>query len=305
MSPPSAELPVRLVHLSDIHVTVPDPRWKLSDWISKRATGLLNWRWFGRGIAFARADSIVRSITEEVNRHPPDAVVFSGDATALGFEEEFAHAAGLFHLEDRLLSGVAVPGNHDYYIRRAAAGGMFEKHFARWQQGIRVDDLIYPFAWRAGPVWLIAVNSSTGNRWPWDATGRVGVAQLARLQTLMSRLDDGPRILVTHYPYCSPAGKCDRRHRRLRDAQRLAEIAVGGKVCLWLHGHCHRPFRLRRSTAVPIPVICAGSATETGKWSFGEYTIRGREFHAIRKEFDPGRNAFVEVETFELDLSAL
>src|SRR5438105_3653827 len=118
---PSIEQPVRLVHLSDIHVTAPGPRWKLSDWLSKRATGMLNWRWLGRGKAFSRADSIVQKIDQELTRHQPDAVIFSGDATALGFEEEFAHAAGLFHLKDRPLPGVAVPGNHDYYTKRAAA----------------------------------------------------------------------------------------------------------------------------------------------------------------------------------------
>src|SRR4029077_5906806 len=129
-----------------------------------------------------------------------DRVVFSGDATALGYETEFRRAAdllGLTHAD--VLPGLAVPGNHDYYTRAVQASGLFERFFAPWQQGLRVDHAVYPFAQQIGPLWLVGVNSCTGNRWPWDAGGSVGPDQLKRLEQLLARLDSGPRILVTHY----------------------------------------------------------------------------------------------------------
>src|SRR5262249_5145779 len=80
-----------------------------------------------------------------------------------------------------------------------------------WLVGERIDNETYPFAQRVGPVWLVAVNSATANRWPWDARGAVGAAQLERLVALLDRLDGGPRILVTPYPRALPTGRCERR----------------------------------------------------------------------------------------------
>ena len=77
----------------------------------------------------------------DLHRHPPDRVVFSGDATALGFEAEFVRAAALLGVAgpDRL-SGLAVPGNHDYYTPGVEASGLFERYFAPWQTGERVGE---------------------------------------------------------------------------------------------------------------------------------------------------------------------
>ena len=51
----------------------------------------------------------------------------------------------------------------------------------------------YPFAQRVGPVWLVAVNSAVANRWPWDARGAVGAAQLERLEELLETPGRRPR----------------------------------------------------------------------------------------------------------------
>src|SRR5439155_19497125 len=115
------------------------------------------------------------------------------------------------------LPGLAVPGNHDYCTRPAACSGNFERAFAPWQQGVRVDEQTYPFAQKVGPVWLIGVNSSTGNRWAWDAGGAVGPEQRERLARLLEQIDGGPRILVTHFPVCLSSGKLERRSHGLRD----------------------------------------------------------------------------------------
>src|SRR5262249_47389729 len=159
----------------------------------------------------------------------------------------------------------------DYATRAAASSGLFEQYFGRWQQGERVDDHTYPFAQQAGAFWLVAVNSSTGNRWAWDACGTVGQLQTDRLRRLLAKLPPGPRILVTHYPVCLATGKMEKRFRRLKDLDNFMNVAVEGKVVLWLHGHRHKGYYLTESKYAPFPVVCAGSATQSKLWSYCEY----------------------------------
>jgi 3',5'-cyclic AMP phosphodiesterase CpdA len=294
---------VRLAHFSDIHVSAQHPGWRARDWLSKRASGWINLSVLGRAQRFARADEVVLALMAELRGEPPDRVVFSGDATALGFEAEHARAAALLGLAGAdVLPGLAVPGNHDYYIARDVRAGHFERHFAPWLAGERVDEATYPFAQRVGPLWLVAVNTSAPNFLPWDASGRTGAAQMARLERLLARLAPGPRILVTHYPVCRDTGRYESRGHGLRDLTRLIDVASAGGVGLWLHGHRHGPYYHANPGPAPFPVICAGSATQRGCWSYARYTIEGMRVSALRREFDPVQGAFRDAETFALEL---
>ena len=293
---------IRLAHVSDIHVSARS-RWRPSDWANKRLIAWLNLRLLGRARRFRHTDTVLAALLEELRQRRPDRVVFSGDATALGFEEEVARAAellGLRHAEP--LAGLAVPGNHDYCTHRSAQSGAFERHFAPWQEGERINGAVYPFAQRVGPAWLIGVNSATPNRWAWDASGGVGQEQLGRLSQLLKRLDPGPRILVTHYPACKASGKLEPPAHRLRDVYALAEAARQGGVSLWLHGHLHRAFRHVSTDLTPFPVICAGSSTQSQLWSYGEYTLTGRRLRAVCRVYHPDTGRFSDGETFELML---
>ena len=293
---------VRLVHLSDIHVTAPAYRWFAEDWFNKRLPAWFNLRWLGRGRRFHHADTVLTVLMAELRRQPPDHVVFSGDATALGFEEEMVRASVLLGLAqpDRL-PGIAVPGNHDYCTPRAAAG-LFERHFAPWQTGERVSTDTYPFAQRVGPVWLVGVCSATPNRWPWDASGGVGKDQLARLGELLRRLEGGPRVLVTHYPVCLASGRPEHGTHCLRDLHELAEVARAGGIGLWLHGHRHDAYEHLRTEWTPFPVICAGSSTQQQRWSYGDYTITGHQLQGVRRTFDLKTGQFHDATNFALDL---
>jgi 3',5'-cyclic AMP phosphodiesterase CpdA len=294
---------VRLAHFSDIHVTTEPLGWSRADWFNKRGPGWFNLKWLGRKHRFHDADRVLAALADELRRRRPDHVIFSGDATALGFEQELAHAARLLGvLGPDALPGMAVPGNHDYYTRGVAASGLFERYFAPWQKGERVDSAVYPFAQRVGHVWLVGVNSSTGNRWFWDAAGSVGRDQLARLAVLLERLSPGPRILVTHYPVCLASGAPERRHHGLRDLAEVVAVAARGGICLWLHGHRHGAYHHCSRDSAPFPVICAGSATQSGRWSYGEYTIEGNDFQALQRVFCPGQGSFQDSETFDLQL---
>jgi 3',5'-cyclic AMP phosphodiesterase CpdA len=294
---------VRLAHFSDVHVTTDRLGWRLRDWMSKRVAGWINLSVLGRAKRFARANEVVAALMAELRQSPPDRVIFSGDATALGFEAECARAASLLGLAGAdPLPGLAVPGNHDYYVARDVRAGHFERHFAPWLGGERVDGAAYPFAQRVGPLWLVAVNTSVPNRLPTDASGLTGAEQLARLERLLDGLGPGPRILVTHYPVCLESGRSEKRSHGLRDLTRLVDVASRGGVGLWLHGHRHGPYHHVNPGQAPFPVICAGSATQRGYWSYRRYTIEGRRFTALRREYDPQRGAFRDAETFALEL---
>jgi 3',5'-cyclic AMP phosphodiesterase CpdA len=295
---------VRLAHISDIHVTCRPLGWRSEDWLNKRMAAWLNLRVLGRAFRFRRADQVMTALTAELRQRRPDHVVFCGDATALGFEAELAHAAGLLGLRDgAALPGIAVPGNHDYCTPTAAESGCFEKHFAPWQTGERVDDAIYPFAQRVGSAWLVAVNTSTANRWAWDASGGIDEPQLARLGQLLARLPGSLRILVTHYPVCLKNGRPERRTHGLRDLEALVAVAKTGKICLWLHGHRHGAYHHVTTDLAPFPVICAGSATQHGLWSYGEYSIdAGRKLDGLRRVFDPGAGTFRDADSFQISL---
>jgi 3',5'-cyclic AMP phosphodiesterase CpdA len=292
---------LRLAHLSDIHITASSLEWKRQDWFNKRYTSWFNYRWLGRRNRFLQADQVMTALMKDVHERQVDHVIFSGDATALGFESEFSRAAEFLEVSKR--PGLAIPGNHDYCTPFAAFSGLFERHFAPWQIGQRLDEAIYPFAQRVGPAWLLGVNSSTGNVWPWDAGGKVGADQLDRLRRLLAQLEPGPRILITHFPLCLANGQPERRGHGLRDVGQLVQIAEWGGVQLWLHGHRHEPYIILKPPMATFPVICAGSATQTNLWSYFEYLLTSEQIQVKRRFFDALGNRFQEGENVTIPLA--
>ncbi len=298
------ETMIRLAHFSDIHLTAAKLDWTIRDWFNKRYAAWVNFRWLGRHRRFRHADEVLKLLLEDIAKRRPDHVVFSGDATALGFESETRRAAELLQVGSALLPpGLAVPGNHDYCTSRAAASGIFESCFAPWQTGIRMDGHVYPFAQRVGHITLVAVNSCTANHLPWDAGGSVGAEQLERLRQLLRNLDKGPRILVTHYPICLANGRPEKKVHGLRDLTDLVKVAAEGGVGLWLHGHRHHFYEIQQPPLASFPVICAGSATQTGRWSYGDYAIEGLQCTGRQRVFDPASRNFRDGLNFELRLA--
>jgi len=293
---------VRLAHCSDIHITAAPLGWRTGDWLSKRVSGWINTHWRSRRWRFTRAAEVLEQLAADLRQRRPDAVVFSGDATMLGFPSELRRAADLLRVADPAQVGFAVPGNHDYYVSLAERSGDFERFFAPWQVGERVAGAPYPFARQVGHVWLIGVNSCVGNRVPWDARGCVGPAQLGRLTELLTRLPAGPRLLVTHYPVANAAGVPEDEWHKLRDLAGLVATAAVGQVSLWLHGHRHSAYVLPPRPGWPFPVICAGSATEIDHWGYYEYTIDGWQLHGVRRGFDSTTGTFQEQQPFTLEL---
>ena len=295
---------IRLIHFSDIHLTAKPLGWSPHDMYTKRLTGWVNVKLLGRGKSFKQAPKVIELFMKEVREQPVDGLIFSGDATGMGFESEFAVAAMAIGVgDDDLPPAIAVPGNHDVYTRRSARKGYFEKYFGAWQKGIRIDEEhAYPFAQKLGHVWLIGVNSSTPNRWNWDASGNIDPLQLNRIEKLCKSLDDGPRIMVTHYPLRTATGNVEPAVHRLRDHRQALETARRCNIGLWLHGHIHRDFVLQPTAEIPFPIVCAGSTTQSNRMSYYHYTIEGHEVSAIRRVYEPTKERFVDRETYRLKM---
>jgi 3',5'-cyclic AMP phosphodiesterase CpdA len=293
---------IRLAHFSDIHVAAPHSRWRLRDWLSKRLTTWANFRLLGRREHFLAGDRILSALAVELHSRPFDRLVFSGDATAMGFEEEVSRAAEVLGVGRS--AGLAVPGNHDYCTPAAMRSGAFERHFNPWLQGERVDDATYPFAQRVGPAWLVAVNSAMANLLPHDARGRVGAAQLARLERLLQRLGLGPRLLVTHYPVYRADGQPEKAWHGLRDVDALVEVARRGKIVAWLHGHLHTAYHLIPSHHLPFALLCAGSTTHKDLWTYGDYTLSANRLLIQWRTWDDPKGCFRDGARIELELGA-
>jgi 3',5'-cyclic AMP phosphodiesterase CpdA len=301
---PTPLRPVRLVHVSDVHVAAAGARWRAGDFFSKRITGWVNLRLLGRGTFFVHCERILAALAADCRGEPPDRLIFSGDATALGLAAEMERAARLLGVHAaEAIAGLAVPGNHDYYTPADEARGAFERCFAPWQAGRRIDGATYPFAQQVGHLWLVGVNSCRGHRRPTDASGLVGRAQLDRLERLFGELEPGPRLLVTHYPAAGPDGRPEKPHHGLRDVADLVAVARRGGVGLWLHGHQHRPYRLDDPQVAPFPVICVGSTTDSRSHGYNRYTVAGSRLTADRRVYDPVSGVFRAGESFTLDLA--
>ena len=294
---------VRLAHFSDVHLTTPNLGWKRRDVLSKKVTGWINVKLLGRGKRFRHAPTVVAALVSELKSREFDALVFSGDATKLAFESEMKLAAERLGVNDPALPpAIAVPGNHDYYVRHDVTANRFETQFDPWMQGQRLGEERFPFAKRVGHCWLIAVNSAKANFLSIDATGRIGREQLARFRTLCDSLPPGPRIVVTHYPLRNANGKLEIPTRRLRDHRLALSVAVECGVSLWLHGHIHRGYVLEPTPEIPFPMICSGSATQTDRWSYNEYSIDGWQLTMAKRTYDFATGQFREVETRMIEL---
>ena len=128
-----------LAHFSDVHVTSPVLGWRRADYFNKRLSGWVNLNVLGRANHFRHASEILRELASDLDAHQPAHLVFSGDATGLGFENEMTVASQILNVgQPGRMPGIAVPGNHDYYTQCAHQG--FRAAFRCLAPGRRIDE---------------------------------------------------------------------------------------------------------------------------------------------------------------------
>jgi 3',5'-cyclic AMP phosphodiesterase CpdA len=277
------------------------------DFAGKRAVGLLN-------LAVNRVRKhkmqLLEALREDLRAQAPDHLALTGDLSNVALEGEWRAALAWIDM-----SGVApdrvtvIPGNHDAYVASVTEARSFERLFAPYMTnelpavkdqhadgGVPAD---YPFVQFRGDLARVGVSSAvpTGDLGAW---GRIGDAQLARLEALLAapELAGKTRVVLIHHP---PVIHKDGEHRNLRD--RAAFVALLSRVGadLVLHGHDHQDERatLAGPSGRPIPVVGAGSASYGGsaekRARYNVYEIDRGTITLVCRAHDESKDAFTEV----------
>lgn len=244
----------RLAHLSDPHIgPLPRPKWR--ELLGKRATGYINWR---RGRHRAHNMDALAALVADLRAHRPDHVALTGDICNIGLPGEFPFAAQWMRTLGDPAQVSLAPGNHDAYLRASV------RHMVReWRPWITGDDEdgTFPFLRRREGVAIIGLCSGIPTL-PFVAAGKLGAAQLDRLERMLEATRGDMRVVLLHHPPVDGGGAI----RNLQDHHDFADVLARHGAELVLHGHAHSI--TRKSTmgpAGPIPVLGIGSASSIGR----------------------------------------
>ncbi len=221
-----------LAHLSDPHLApLPQPRW--TELLNKRITGYINWR---RGRHLIHDPATLDAIVADLKAQKPDHVAVTGDIANIALAGEFIHGRDWLENLGDAKDVSFVPGNHDIYVREAAAMAA-----RQWGAQMTGDDGVaaqFPFLRRRGPLALIGLNTGVPTA-PFLATGWLGTNQLAAFAAVLNDLKNENlfRVVLIHHPPVSPR---PRKYRLLDDNVLLRVIAAHG-ADLVIHGHDHLP----------------------------------------------------------------
>jgi 3',5'-cyclic AMP phosphodiesterase CpdA len=219
-----------LAHLSDPHLP-PLPAPRLSELMSKRALGYLNWTCNRH--KYHRREAL-DALVADLKTQTPDHIAVTGDLTNLALPAEFAPAARWLQSVGSPADVTAIPGNHDAYVR--ATSRCFADVFADYVRSDTAEGgAKFPSLRRRGPLALISLSTAVPTP-PLSATGTLGRAQLEALQALLESLAAEPlfRVILLHHPLRSKS-----QIKRLTDAADLLAVLRRHGVELILHGHDH------------------------------------------------------------------
>ncbi|MFM7273236.1 MAG: metallophosphoesterase family protein [Gammaproteobacteria bacterium] len=303
MNPPPAST-FRFAQISDPHLTDPGDA-SLRELAGKRVLGYLSWR---RRRRHEHRPERLASLASDLHAIAPDHTVVTGDLTHIALPQEFRQArewlTGLGRPEDITV----VPGNHDRYVDTP-----WEQTLGEWNAYMRGDGSeagpeAFPTLRIRGPVAFIGLCSAVPSG-PFLATGRLGSAQLARLDALLASLEERAllRVLLIHHP---PVPGEEKWRKRLVDAPALCALLARRPVGLVLHGHRHRPRQsLIRIPGSEIPVFGIPSASAMGVHGphgsgYNTYavesTAEGWRVSARARNWDEGSRAYRECPLGEL-----
>jgi 3',5'-cyclic AMP phosphodiesterase CpdA len=255
--------------------------------MSKRALGWLSW-WRKRRKEHLAL--VLEALIRDLHASRPDYVGITGDLTHLGLPGEIAAAVAWLERIGPAERVAIVPGNHDAYAGREGA-----ERWAPWRaymgeasrgdpSGAEPATEGFPWVRRIGASAALVGVSSARPTAPLLATGVVGEAQRARLETLLGKLaaEGRARILLMHHP---PVAAGLSRRRQLDDARALRALLARTGAELILHGHTHESHvgELPGPQGV-IPVVGVPSSS-----SIGHRPARRARYHLYRIE--PGHVA--------------
>jgi len=257
----------RLAHVTDPHFRTPRgfPGVSAAELLGKRAVGYLNLT--VNRVRKHKMD-LLEDMRVDLRAQAPDHLALTGDLSNIALGSEWRSALAWLDLSGVAPDAISViPGNHDAYVPEVLATREFERLFAPYQTSDLDRDgesAYYPFVQIREPLALIGVSSAvaTGDLGAW---GRIGEAQLARLEAILTAPEVRAltRVVLIHHP---PVVHKGGEHRNLRDRAGLAAVLARAGAELVLHGHDHHDERaeLPGPDGRKIPIIGAGSASYAG-----------------------------------------
>jgi 3',5'-cyclic AMP phosphodiesterase CpdA len=241
-----------LAHLSDLHIAT-TPR--LSDLMSKRGLGFINWQ---RKRKFIHRPEVLDAITHDVKLYGADHIAVTGDLVNLSLPDEYARSRTWLETLGPPDSVTVVPGNHDIYVRSARRAAE-----NAWKDYMRADSpggpVAFPFLRQRGNVALIGLSSAVATG-PFMATGTLHRRQLDEFAAMLQQTEGRFRVVLIHHPPASPP----RRYlRRLTDAAALRAVLAEHGAELLIHGHDHRRalILLDGPNGTKIPAVGVPSAS--------------------------------------------
>lgn len=278
---------MRVLHLSDVHVTVPLRSLPWHTMLNKRVIGAANLA-LRRGHHFAAAREKLAALARLADEQAIDLVICTGDYTALGTDVELAAAReAIACLTQRPGGFLTVPGNHDVYLHDVVREGRFERHFGDFLASDlpeRCVDGPWPYVKLYDDVAVIGVNSARPNPAPWISSGAIPDAQLSALAALCQ--DDRIRskfvFVITHYAPRRANAQPDHVRHGLENADAFLDACRSLERSAILHGHIHARFQVALTDYAPR-IFGAGSATCDGREGFWLFNV-----DAERQEAMPG-----------------
>lgn len=290
----------RIAHLSDPHLPPPPGAFGWKDVFTKRLLSRIAWR---RKRKVHRPD-VLAALIADVKSATPDHVVISGDLTNFASRTEIAAARIWLESLGNPTDFTVSPGNHD-----ALAGQGGAERFATWAPWLGdADETRFPQVRRRGPVAIFNLCSAVRTA-PHLATGRLGEAQLQRLDALLgdSAYAGLFRVVVLHHP---PQKGAVAKRKALEDQEALRAILARHGADLVLHGHAHESLIGSvpgpKGAVIPVLGVPSASARPSGhspaRWHAIEIEDRpgGRHIRVVARGVAPGQEGLVELGRYSL-----
>ncbi|HWL63763.1 MAG TPA: metallophosphoesterase [Steroidobacteraceae bacterium] len=290
---------LRFAHVSDLHLPF-EPQLDWGQRWSKRQLSAWSWR---RRRAVQRPE-ILDALRADLAALHPGQLLVTGDVTNFSLPGEFARAAQWLGALAAHMNVNVVPGNHDALVPVPEAEGL-----GRWQQFMEGGQQT-PWIARRNGVAFIGLTSALPTA-PLLATGRLGAAQLERLESLLAEEERSGRLRVVllHHPLVDGAVSV---RKALSDRAALRDVLKRAGAELVLHGHA-RWARLESvpGPRAPIPVLCVPSSSalpnrhdEAARWHLVTLPAPGeaRWAQVEVRQWSPGKAAFVSASTYDLRL---
>ena len=290
----------RIAHLSDPHLPPPPGALGWKDAFTKRLLSRIAWR---RKRKVHRPE-VLAALIADLKAARPDHVVISGDLTNFASHTEVEAARVWLESLGPSADFTVSPGNHD-----ALAGPRGHDRFSQWAPWLGdAGETVFPQVRVRGPAAIFNLCSALPTA-PHLATGRLGEAQLKRLDALLAdpAYEDLFRIIVLHHP---PHKGAVSRRKALDDQEALRTVLAERGADLVLHGHAHESLIAcvpgPRGSAIPVLGAPSASAGPRGHSPARWHTIEietspeGRQVRVVARGVEPDREGLAELGRYSL-----